>query len=206
MFSRIGSCVLACVAGTVASWSTSAPALAGPQIVWQSVEVDRASQTASFTLALDAAPDFHTVDALGRPAFSFQYEIDAAWTGRGSDEPLDRIDVVVRGDEVRVADALRVRDASGAADPDPLAGGWGRIRDVVPFDLSDNELRFDASLGALGDGDGVFAYRVFTTEFGATTSLAQGQAIPLPPAAYAGVLGLAAAAWAHRRARAAARR
>src|SRR5215218_7882982 len=145
-------------------------ARAGVVIVGQSASVDAGRQRASFALQFDARPDFRTADSFGRVADSFQYEIDADGPAPG-EFPVDFVDAVVRGDEIRAADALRVR------------GG-----------LDDTRLTFEVPLSALGDGaaDGVFSYRVFTTEFGLTTSAVESSvgavSVPLPPGAWAAVV------------------
>jgi hypothetical protein len=167
----------ACVA-VVVGWSGVAGA--GVRIVSESAEVDRAAGVARFTLRFDGRPDFWTVDPLGRVADAFQYEIDGDWRAPPG-LPPDGLDAVVRGDEIRAAGALRIRRAGFDAppDPDPLSGGWGAVKATVPFDLDGTVLRFEAGLKAIGDdGDGYFAYRVFTTEYGLTTSEVESRLLP----------------------------
>jgi len=166
----------ACVA-VVVGWSGVAGA--GVVIVSESAEVDRAAGVARFTLRFDVRPDFRTVDPLGRVADAFQYEIDGDWRAPLG-LPPEGLDAVVRGDEIHAAGALRIRRAGfDAPDPDPLAGGWGEVTAVVPFDMDGTVLRFEAGLETIGDdGDGYFAYRVFTTEFGVTTSEAESRLLP----------------------------
>jgi hypothetical protein len=171
-------------------------ASAGVVIVGQSASVDRERGSASFDLHFDARPDFQTVDEHGRVADSFQYEIDA--NGPASKElPVNFIDAVVRGDEIRVANALRVRGGWGdTPDPDPVAGGWGPVRTTVPFNLDGGHLSFEVPLSALGDGaaDGIFSYRVFTTDFGLTSSEVESSvgavSVPLPSGAWAALLAV----------------
>jgi hypothetical protein len=193
----------ACLAALLA---LPAPAGAGVAIVSESAEVDRAAGVARFTLRFDAPPDFRTVDALGRVADSFQYEIDGDWHAPLG-LPPEGLDAVVRGDEIHAAGALRIRTAGFDVppDPDPIAGGWGLVRATVPFDLDGNVLRFEAGLKDIGDdGDGYFAYRVFTTEYGLTTSEVESRllppgeeptpgpvTVPLPPAAQAAAAAVA---------------
>jgi hypothetical protein len=153
---------------------------AGIEIVSESAAVDRDAGTVRFTLEFSGTPGFWTVDEFGRVADSFQYEIDGDWKAPIGLLP-EGLDAVVRGDEIRVADALRIRDATFGVDPDPDpdAGGWGAVRAEVPFRLEDNELTFEAPLGTIGDeGDGFFAYRVFTTEFGLTLSSIESRLLP----------------------------
>jgi len=158
----------------------SVAALAGVSIVSESAEVDRAAGVVDFTLDFDGRPDFFTVDEFGRVADSFQYEYDDDWRAPQG-LPPDGLDSVVRGDEIHVARALRIRGAGAGAAPDddPDAGGWGAVRATVPFELNGTRLRFSASLAALGDdGDGYFAYRVFSTNYGLTTSSIESQVLP----------------------------
>lgn len=160
-------------------WKTGA-AVAGIEIVSESAAVDLDAGVVRFTVNFDERPDFWTVDEFGRVADSFQYEVDGNW-GAPIGLPPDGLDAVVRGDEIHVAGGLRVRDATFgvAPDPDPTAGGWGVVRAELPFTLDGTELRFQASLDAIGDdGDGFFAYRVFTTEYGLTTSEVESRLLP----------------------------
>ena len=161
------------------AWKIGA-AVGGIEIVSQSAAVDRDAGVARFSVTFDEAPDFHTSDEFGRLADSFQYEIDGNWRAPIG-LPPEGLDRVVRGDEIHVAGRLRIRDASFgvSADPDPDAGGWGAVRAELPFELDGAHLRFDAPLDAIGDeGDGYFAYRLFTTEFGLTTSGVEARLLP----------------------------
>jgi len=166
------------------------PSMAGLRIVDQRVDVDPARGLAEFFARFDASPDLFTRDEFGRLADSFQYEIDADGPVAG-ESPVGSIEAVIRGDEIHVAGALRVRAAGAGVqpDPDPLAGGWGRVRATVPFDLDGPALSFEVPLNALGDTDGHFAYRLFTVEFGmmvdqveAVAGIPNPTAVPLPPA------------------------
>jgi hypothetical protein len=87
---------------------------------------------------------------------------------------------------------VRERDGDGGAQ----AGGWGPVRALLPFELDGRTLTFSTGLSAIGDDDGKFRYRVFTTHQGAITSQAIGAVIPLPTAVWAGatMLGAIAAA------------
>ena len=193
-------CVLsACVAalGLVPGFLAPAPAHGGFQILDESAAVDRARRTVTFRLTFSQPPDLLGVDEFGRVANSFQYEInpDFQFPDPGHPDPLARIRAVVRGDEVRFTggNLLRIRNAGiGEIDPDPAAGGWGKVRAAVPFDLDGSTLSFTANFDDLKDTDGVLAYRVFSTEFGQTTTLVESALIPLPPAAWAAGLTLAA--------------
>ena len=191
------------LAVAVALGAAASTALAGISIVDQSAKVNRADDTARFTITFNQPPDFLPSEG-GLPANSFQYEVDADWTGRRGDRPLDALSTVIRGDEISIADALRVRSADPTSpDPDPASGGWGPVLGTVPFELAGRTLTFDAPLALLGDdGDGVFAYRLFATNAGENAGIVEGHVIPLPMGALtggAGILALAAADRARRR-------
>lgn len=180
-------------AATAAVGWDAAPAEAAVVIVDQSARVDRGRGQVAFTLRLDAAPDFYTLDEFGRVADSFQYEIDGDGpTGDDPEFPVGDVEAVIRGDEIHVADALRVRSFGPDVepDPDPIAGGWGPVVATVPFNLDGSVIDFEVPLDALGGAaaDGVFSYRVFTTDFGLTTSKVEAtvgvNVIPLPPGAW----------------------
>jgi hypothetical protein len=81
-----------------------------------------------------------------------------------------------------------VRDAQG--DGGPNSGGWGPIRTLLPFHLEDDTLSFTASWSDLGDQDGLFRYRLFTTDMGETTASVQATsaAIPLPAGVWTGLV------------------
>jgi hypothetical protein len=179
------------VVGVVALAFAASSASAGIAIVSQSAKLDRSGETASFVLTFNQNPDF-SPGAGGIPVNSFQYEVDASWTGVRKDKPLDALSAVVRGDEIPAADALRIRSADlRHPDPDPAAGGWGPVRGTVPFQLSGKTLTFTAPLAMLGDDDGVFAYRVFATNAGMSAGSTEGHVVPLPMGALTGGAGLA---------------
>jgi hypothetical protein len=144
----------------------------------------------------DVAPDFWSVDEFDRIADSFQYEVAPDWKAPLG-LPPESFSSVIRGDEIHVTNGLRIRDAAFnfVPDDDPDAGGWGGVIATVPFTLTGRELRFEAPLAALGDDDGYFAYRLFTTEYGLTVDEVESRLpppgedpgpspapIPLPPA------------------------
>jgi hypothetical protein len=191
---------IACAAALLLAGVTGAPARGGLRIVEQSVGVDRAAGRAAFVARFDSPPDLFTRDEFGRLADSFQYEIDADGP-LSHDAPVGRVEAVVRGDEIYEADALRVRAAGENVepDPDPIAGGWGRVRAAVPFNLDGPDLSFEIPLEVLGDTDGLFSYRLFTVEFGLTVDQVEGVAgaatpIPLPPALWTACATAAGAA------------
>jgi hypothetical protein len=170
----------------------------------QSVRVDPVRRVARFHLVFTRPPDFLSADEFDRPVNSFQFEINPAFTG-GTREVLrdgvGDVQTVIRGDELRFTggDLLRIRTTRGDPDPDPAAGGWGELRGAVPIRLDRNELDFAAAFDTLKeDGDGRFAYRLFTTQHGETTSLIEAVAVPVPPAAWIGgttLIGAIAVQW-----------
>ncbi len=166
-----------------------------------SVAVERAALTATFTLTFNQPPNF--VAAPGETQVNaFQYEIDAGWSEPPAGAPdtgtvdFNSISTVIRGAEISGGSGLPIRDRDGAGGAS--AGGWGAVRELVPFEVQDQTLTFTTPLDSLGDSDGVFRYRLFTTDRGLLTSEANGVAIPLPPAVAAGALTLGAAALARR--------
>jgi hypothetical protein len=163
---------------SVGVWNVAA--VAGIEIVSESAAVDRDAGMVRFSLEFSGKPDLWTMDEFGRLADSFQYEIDGDWRAPIG-LPPEGVDSVVRGDEIHVADALRIREAGlgVAPDADEMAGGWGAVRAEVPFELDGTRLTFDVPLDVVGDdGDGYFAYRVFTTEYGLTTSQIETRLLP----------------------------
>lgn len=208
---RVVWCALAVAAGAgLMDWSASpCRAYAGPVQVagtdddqtWpadfglldQSVRVDPVQRVARFHLVFTRPPDFGSVDEFDRPINSFQYEINPAFTGGPGDllrDGVGDVQTVLRGDEIRFTPGrkgLRVRTARGDPDPDPASGGWGEVRGVVPLAIDQNEVDFSVAFDVLKeDRDGEFAYRVFTTQHGETTSSVEAIAVPIPSAAWIG--------------------
>jgi hypothetical protein len=155
-------------------------------IVQQSVRLDEALSAAQFSITFSRAPDFTTLDSDGRRADSFQYEIAPDFTSI-SQASFENITAIVRGDEI-TRHLLPIRAGiNDGVDPSLASGGWGPVRATVPYSLHDDTLSFLAPLTDLDALDGVFAYRVFTTQFGDTVSLVSGSsAVGLPPAVWAG--------------------
>jgi hypothetical protein len=187
----VRAAAFALTATAAAAFLSPAAAKGGVVIASQSAEVDTARERAFFTLEFDGVPDFYTLNEFGAVKDSFQYEIDAGGPVQGEGIVGD-IEAVVRGDEIRTGDGLRIRTWGPGveSDPDPLSGGWGPVRATVPFELRESVLTFDVPLNAFGEAaaDGVFSYYLFTTNFGATNSFVFGTAvpIPLPPGGWAG--------------------
>lgn len=165
------------------------------QIVAQTITVDRSNQTATFTLTFNRAPDFGSQGDPARQPDAFQYEIDADWSGFDGSPRVDysAVDTVLRGSELFEGNGLPIRNRDGNGGV--FSGGWGPVREFVPVNIDDNAVSFTTAWGAIGDTDGRFRYRLFTTEAGQMTSEINGAVIPLPPAIVSGgivIAGLAA--------------
>ena len=156
-------------------------------LVDQSASVSRAAGTATFTLVFDRAPRFFGPHGGGggQPN-AFQLEVDTASTAADLPILFEDIDTVIRGSEIAAADAIPIRDRDGEGGDN--AGGWGPVRELVPYDLHDETLSFTVGLSTLGDdGDGKFRYRVITLAEGGLTSDIQAAVIPLPAAVWTGI-------------------
>ena len=151
----------------------------------QGVSVDQKDKTATFTLTFNRAPDF-SADQSNQQPDAFQYELDTAWNGQGpADLNFNHIDAVIRGSEIWEGSGLPIRAAQGNGGLN--SGGWGPVRDFVPYQLSGETVTFKTTLDDLGDSDGRFRYQVFSTQNGAMTSISTGAVIPLPPAIWTGI-------------------
>ena len=159
-------------------------------LVDQSVEVNRTDGIATFSLTFDQRPSFVAIDSGQLKAF--QYEIDTNSDDASKPIVFDQIDTIIRGAEIWEGQGIPVRDRDGNGGAH--AGGWGPVRAMLPFDVDEqtNTLTFSAPLSALGDTDGKFRYRLFTTDNGGLTTDIQAAAIPLPLAAGSGATLLAA--------------
>ena len=152
-------------------------------LVSHSVEVNRTGETATFTLEFDHPPNFHA-NGNGQPD-AFQYEIDADTAEIGTGIGFNSLDTVIRGGEIWEGNGLPVRDRDGEGGSN--AGGWGPVRALLPFEIEGNSLSFTTGLSAIGDHDGQFRYRVFTTQNGEITGQAVGAVIPFPAAIWTGL-------------------
>ena len=159
----------------------------GLALLQQSVDVNAAAQTATFSLSFDHAPNFASLDAAGHPVDSFQVEVDGTW--RPGQQPLQELTAIIRGDEIHFDGTLPIRAASPPV-ADPHAGGWGAIVDSIPVKTSGKQVEFTAPLADLGATSGVFAYRAFTMADGQITAAAEASTVPLPEALTAGACGL----------------
>ena len=121
-----------------------------------------------FTLRFDHRLNVRSVDEHGRRQDSFQYYI----VGDDMQHYPQNFDAIIRGDELTVSGSkgwLPIR-RSGPADADPVSGGWGPIRTVVPVRLRGSVLTFSAPLSTLSHhtSDGRFTYELLTLNFGAS--------------------------------------
>lgn len=128
-----------------------------------------------FEVPFARIPDFLTVDQTGRTEDSFQYYIAYDPTQRADSGTVPG--AIVRGDEIHVADALRIRDALPSS-TDPTSGGWGTVRATVPFEMRFNRdgsavLSFVASWSDLGTS-GPFGWVLDTFHFGAAVGSWKG--------------------------------
>lgn len=147
--------------------------------VSESAVFNPAMQEVSFRIEFNQAPDFNTVDAVGRQANSFQYFI----VGDPSLPYPAHFDAIIRGEELHfTGNVLRIRDSLPPADPTQISGGWGPVRGVVPFTLVGNVFTFSAPLQLISDHslDGQFTYTLESYEFGGLTRHATNRSVVVP--------------------------
>ncbi len=143
----------------------------------QTASFDPATDQVTFTIEFNRLPDFFATDSVGRQANSFQYFV----LGDLALQYPAAFDSIVRGEEIHIANSIRIRNAVPSVS-DPAAGGWGAIRDVVPFSLSGSLLSFSAPLASLSDRsvDGRFSYRLEVYSFGGLDQFAQAETTVVP--------------------------
>jgi len=171
--------VPAMLAGLGAAAASGAPV--DFQLVSQSVQVDKASSTSTFTILFNQTPDF-SGNANTKQPDAFQYEIDPSWNGETVTGGIsfEQIATVVRGSEIWEGAGLPIRNRDGNGGE--FAGGWGPVRALVPVQVNGDTLSFTTKLGDIGDSDGIFRYRLFTSDHGTVTSDVTAVSIPLPAA------------------------
>jgi len=166
---------------------------AGPvslAIVSQTVEVDPVNETATFQVDFNRAPNL-SLDGAGSQVEAFQYEIDTRSNDFTESMGFDDIASIVRGGEIFEGKGLpiRARDGDGGID----SGGWGPVRTFVPFSLEGASVSFTTSFDALGEDDGIFRYRLISTENGMSSATVyggnpvNGVVGPFPPGAWTGL-------------------
>lgn len=181
---------LACAASVAVAFSLLGvqSARADFALVSQNVAINSAEQQAHFTLTFNQAPNFQTTDSDGRQADSFQVEFAGSYDG--SQTPFYQQDdtAIVRGEEIHLANAIRVRSPLG--DGGSGSGGWGPILTTVPFDVTADTVDFTVPTQNLGWTGGYYQYVVSSYTFGTQTATADVRVVPLPPAVGMGAIGL----------------
>ena len=152
-------------------------------LVSQDLTINHQADAVHFALTFNQVPDFQTVDGDGRPADSFQVEFDGTST-----LPND-LTAVVRGDEIHLAGAVRVRTPTG--DGGPAGGGWGPVVGTVPYSLTGNTVAFTVPGSTLGWTGGAWAASTFSLDYGSLTAQQTATSVPAPPAFWGGLAGLA---------------
>jgi hypothetical protein len=122
-------------------------------------------QEARIDITFNQAPDFTTFDSVGRAANALQLY----FTPQGI--PNEPWTVYTLGRVNEILGTVRFRNGPDGADydgpdPDPLAGGWGSIRGVVPYLLLDRILSFTAPYSLIGTPDVFWSLRAETFDFG----------------------------------------
>lgn len=147
-------------------------------------------QTANFSLTFNQAPDFYTLDSLGRPADSFQIDFNGAYSPNPGPQGnfVNNFTSVVRGDEIHVANNIRIRGTAG--DGGPNSGGWGAIVGAVPFSLIGDTISFSVPTKDLGWTGHSVQFTTLSLADGAQTSSRTVTMVPTPRAFPAGVAGL----------------
>ena len=135
-------------------------------------------ETYFFMVEFNVAPDFFIVDEYGRQLYEFQhyvhYEIPFDYGG---------FSVLVRGGEIHINSDIPIRDRYGEGGPN--SGGWGPIRDVVPYLLDDRTITFSVPASVIGDPDGIISYRLQLCQYGIMTYWCDSvSATPVHPASW----------------------
>jgi hypothetical protein len=129
-----------------------------------------------FSVIFNQIPNFTNVDSNGRQQDSFQIYM-AFNPATPNPANTQSVDVLVRGDEIHLAHAIRIRDARPAVS-DPHSGGWGAIRGSVPFRVAPQPngtavMSFSVPFEMLGI-KGQFAWVLETYNFGSQVDKRQG--------------------------------
>jgi len=132
----------------------------------ESATYSHSTGVVTFRITFNRAPDFTTVDELGRQADEFQY-----FVGSAEPEPPWLYDSVIRGAEIHSSGFVRIRNNALVPDPDPESGGWGTVRGDASFDLRGPALRFSAPLSVVTDRTDLdtLPYMLETYQFGELT-------------------------------------
>ena len=151
-------------------------------LVSQDLTINHQVDSIHFALTFDQIPDFQTIDSDGRPADSFQVEFD------GNSAMPNDLTAVVRGDEIHLANAIRVRSPSGNGGAG--SGGWGPVVGTVPYSLTGNTVAFTVPGATLGWTGGAWAASTFSLQNGSLTAQQTATSVPAPPAFWGGLAGL----------------
>ena len=168
-------------------------AFAGFSAVDYHVNTDTINGIANFTVTFDRTPDFYTLNSAGTQANSFQYYIDLEKSP--SFPGPANIEMVVRGDEIHIHDAIAIRDVFTLTPTEPYSGGYGPIIGMTDYELVGNQLSFSVDLDTLSCPDGQFGYGLMCTEFGAMTDWVYTDGtptIPVPSAIVLAAIGISA--------------
>jgi len=136
--------------------------------------MNRTAQTAQFTIQFTGIPNFFAVDQFGRQQDSFQlvrYDAprqDDLGGGIIGETTFGR--AVIRGEEIHWGDGLLIRNGllDGPGIPGARTGGWGIVRETVPFVQVGQTVSLTASLHGLNvpTGPGPFGYGDMSLTFG----------------------------------------
>ncbi len=181
---RFAVAAVACL-GTVSLGSSVARAEF--MLVSQNLSIDNADHTADFNLTFNQPPDFKTLDSAGRPADSFQIDFAGKYPVPGESFPRD-LTSIVRGDEIHLADTLRIRSATGIGGAD--SGGWGPVVTTVPFSLVGDTVSFSVPSKDLGWSGRGYQYHAFSLQYDRLTASQAVTMVPTPTALQGGVGGL----------------
>lgn len=147
---------------------------------------DDVQETITFEIEYNRVPDFHSVNAFGDQADSFQIHLDTrpGNTGMGGTSPLPW-ETIVRGEEIHSFGKIPVRDHVHGPSSQPGSGGWGPIVTLLDFNQAGNRLTFEASFDVLNTPDGRFNYELDLYEYGAWTGTTYiGTSVPGPASAW----------------------
>jgi hypothetical protein len=146
-------------------------------IDFQSATVNNSANTLDFILGFNRIPDLYTVNSSGIPADSFQYYIDydKSPTYPGDSE----MEIIVRGPEIPDYSQIPIRE--GIPLGGSTSGGWGPIRDMVDFTLTDKVLAFSVDLDVIDAPDNIFSYYLELYEFGQMTDRYYSEGLPASP-------------------------
>lgn len=129
-----------------------------------------------FAIVFNQAPDFTTLDSVGRVKNNFQYYV----IGDASLGYPEEYDTIIRGIENPGENEVTIRNVT--------ASGFGSIRGKTPFHLSGTTLTFSAPLSLVSkhSTDGIFTYQLDAFEFGGRSQSITAQSVlpttvPEPP-------------------------